>query len=142
VPPCIVLSLLFNLWNKDNIKQGHPDNVFKCSLDKVCQKDVSRSFKDVEVLLRYIIVIYRMRHQNPDKSNNFFKQNVFNEKLNITKIFFTWHLGKHNSHYSIYPLLVWMTASILGLKCSHTCCNVTLPMSMNAASIAIFNDIT
>jgi len=25
--------------------------------------------------------------KNPDKSNNFFKQNVFNEKLNIT-----WHL--------------------------------------------------
>ena len=23
-----------------------------------------------------------MRHQNPEKSNNFFKQNVFNEKLN------------------------------------------------------------
>ena len=27
------------------------------------------------------------------KSNNFFKQNVFNEKLNITKNPFTWHLG-------------------------------------------------
>jgi len=26
-----------------------------------------------------------MRHQNPDKSNNFFKQNVFNENLNIRK---------------------------------------------------------
>jgi len=35
----------------------------------------------------------RVRHQNPDKSNNFFKQNVFNEKLNITKNPFTWHLG-------------------------------------------------
>ena len=31
-------------------------------------------------------------HQNPDKLNNFFKQNVFNEKLNITKNPFTWHL--------------------------------------------------
>ena len=37
-------------------------------------------------------MIYRMRHQNPNKSNNFFKQNVFNEKLNITKSPFTWHL--------------------------------------------------
>jgi len=37
--------------------------------------------------------MYRMRHQNPDKSNNFFKQNIFNEKLNITKNLFTWHLG-------------------------------------------------
>jgi len=37
--------------------------------------------------------IYRVRHQNPDKSNNFFKQNVFNEKLNITKNLFIWHLG-------------------------------------------------
>ena len=47
---------------------------------------------------------YRMRHQNPDKSNNFFKQNVFNEKLNIINIQkikcykyikypFIWHLG-------------------------------------------------
>ena len=36
--------------------------------------------------------IYRVRHQNPDKSNNFFKQNVFNEKLNITKNSFTWYL--------------------------------------------------
>ena len=26
--------------------------------------------------------IYRVRDQNPDKSNNFFKQNVINEKLN------------------------------------------------------------
>ena len=34
-----------------------------------------------------------MRHQNPDKSNNFFKQNVFNEKLNITKNPFTLDLG-------------------------------------------------
>ena len=34
-----------------------------------------------------------MHHQNPDKSNNVFKQNVFNEKLNITKNPFTWHLG-------------------------------------------------
>ena len=33
-----------------------------------------------------------MRHQDPDKSNNFFKQNIFNEKLNITKNPFTWHL--------------------------------------------------
>ena len=32
------------------------------------------------------------RSQNPDKLNNFFKQNIFNEKLNITKNLFTWHL--------------------------------------------------
>jgi len=37
--------------------------------------------------------IQRVCHQNPDKSNNFFKQNVFNEKLNITKNAFTWYLG-------------------------------------------------
>jgi len=47
---------------------------------------------------------YRMRYQNPDKSNNFFKQNVIYEKLNIisiqkikyykyTKYPFIWHLG-------------------------------------------------
>jgi len=34
-----------------------------------------------------------MRQQNPDKSNNFFKQNIFNEKLNIRKNPFTWFLG-------------------------------------------------
>ena len=34
-----------------------------------------------------------MRHQNPNKSNNFFKQNIFNEKLNIIENSFTWHLG-------------------------------------------------
>jgi len=33
--------------------------------------------------------IHRVYHQNPDKSNNFFKQNGFNEKLNITKNSFT-----------------------------------------------------
>jgi len=32
--------------------------------------------------------IYRVC-QNPDKSNNIFKQNVFNKKLNITKNLFT-----------------------------------------------------
>jgi len=37
--------------------------------------------------------MYTVRRQNPDKSNNFFKQNVFNEKLNNTKNSFTWHLG-------------------------------------------------
>jgi len=36
--------------------------------------------------------MYRVRYQNPNKSNNFFKQNVFNEKLNIIKNPFTWHL--------------------------------------------------
>jgi len=41
----------------------------------------------------YAIKKYRVRHQNPDKSNNFFKQNVFNEKSNITKNPFTWQLG-------------------------------------------------
>jgi len=37
--------------------------------------------------------IYKVRHQNPDKSlkNNFSKENIFNEKLNITKNPFTWH---------------------------------------------------
>jgi len=29
---------------------------------------------------------YRMRHQNPDKSNNFFKQNIFNENLNVINV--------------------------------------------------------
>jgi len=54
--------------------------------------------------------MYKVHHQNPDKSNNFFKQNVFNEKLNIIKNPFTWHLRdncalsvEHN--YSIYPPL-------------------------------------
>jgi len=36
-----------------------------------------------------------MRHKNLDKPNNFFKQNVFNKKLNITKNPFTWHLGDY-----------------------------------------------
>jgi len=39
------------------------------------------------------ILTYRVRHQNLDKSNNIFKQNVFNEKLNITKNFFFMALG-------------------------------------------------
>jgi len=29
---------------------------------------------------------YKLRHQNPDKSNNFFKQNVIYEKLNVISI--------------------------------------------------------
>jgi len=37
--------------------------------------------------------LYRVRHQNPDKLNNFFEQNFMNEKLNIRKNPFTWHLG-------------------------------------------------
>ena len=44
--------------------------------------------------------MYKMRHQNPDKSNNFLKQNVFNEKLNIIKKPFTLGIPvEHN--YSI-----------------------------------------
>jgi len=50
-------------------------------------------------IMEYILTVihingmYKLRNQNPDKSNNFFTQNVFNEKLNITKNPFTWHLG-------------------------------------------------
>ena len=54
--------------------------------------------------------MYRMRHQNPDKSNNFFKQNVyFYENLNIIiQKILIWHLGGGipiEYNYSIYPLL-------------------------------------
>jgi len=49
--------------------------------------------KYIYVWMRYIYIyiyiytyIYRVRQ-------NFIKQNVFNEKLNITKNPFTWHLG-------------------------------------------------
>jgi len=46
------------------------------------------------------VCVYRMLHQNPDKSNNFLKQNVFNEKLNIIKKPFTLGIPvEHN--YSI-----------------------------------------
>jgi len=50
--------------------------------------------------------MYRMHHQNLDKSNNFFKQNVFNEKLNITKNPFTWHLGDPSRAqlFDIFPI--------------------------------------
>jgi len=78
-----------------------------------------------------------VRHQNPDKSNNFFKQNVFNEKLNITKNPFTWHLGDPCKAIIRYiPHYAWMMASILDLKRSQARCNVALSMPTNAASIA------
>jgi len=70
---------------------------------------------------------YRMRHQNPDKSNNFFKQNVFNENLNIRKNslqkilykkFSTWNLGdppiKHN--YSIYSSPISLNDGLYSLS--------------------------
>ena len=84
-----------------------------------------------------------MRYQNPNKSNNFFKQNIFNEKLNITKnlLYDTWGIPvKHN--YSIYPPLAWMMASILSLMRSHACYNVVLSMPTNTVSIAVLNDVT
>jgi len=37
----------------------------------------------VERLERRFRMIQDNRFENPDKSNNFFKRNVFNEKLNI-----------------------------------------------------------
>ena len=60
-----------------------------------------------------------MRHS--DKSNNFFKQNVFNEKLNITKNPFTWHLRDpcKAQLFDVFPINLNDSLYSLGLKCSH-----------------------
>jgi len=78
---------------------------------------------------------YRV-HQNPDKSNNFFKQ-IFNEELNITKNPFTWYLGIPGAQ-----LFDKSPNDDLSLKCSHARCNVALSMLTNTASIMVLNDIT
>jgi len=56
-------------------------------------KNLSKNCDSLISLAMYVHIYTLVRHQNPNKSNNFFKQNVFNEKLNITKNSFTWHLG-------------------------------------------------
>ena len=84
-----------------------------------------------------------MCHQNPDKSNNlnkmFFKQNVFNEKLNITKSLFTYHLGDPSRAqlFDIFPINLndgLYSRSEAFARCSAV-------MSTNAASITVLNDV-
>jgi len=43
---------------------------------------------EVAEVLRYTLYMWRMRHQNPDKSNNFSIQNFINEKIEYYKKFF------------------------------------------------------
>jgi len=86
-----------------------------------------------------------VRHQNSDKSNNFFKQNIFNKKLNITKNPFTWHLRDPciAQLFDISPIsLNDDISSILDLKRSYARYNVALSMQTNTASIAVLNDVT
>jgi len=67
-----------------------------------------------------------------DKSNNFFKQN---EKLNITKNLFRWHLGDSSrAQFNISPI------SYSWSEVLHA--NIALSILTNAASIAVLNDVT
>ena len=87
-----------------------------------------------------------MCHQNPDKSNNlnkmFFKQNVFNEKLNITKSLFTYHLGDPSRAqlFDIFPIN--LNDGLYSRSEAFARCNVALSMPTNAASITVLNDVT
>jgi len=54
-------------------------------------------------LLQEIILIYRVRHQNPDKSNNFSKQNFINEKIEYYKKFF--YISRSGSLQSIFNIV-------------------------------------
>ena len=52
-------------------------------------------------------MLYRVRHQNPDKPNNFFKEIVFNEKLNITKKSFYMVLGGFLVQlFDLFPIIL------------------------------------
>jgi len=42
----------------------------------------------VRVRVRVCVCVYRMHHKNPEKSNNFSKQNFINEKIEYYKKFF------------------------------------------------------
>ena len=75
--------------------------------------------------------------------NNFFKQNVFNEKLNITKNPFTWHLGDpcRAQLFDIFPISLndglYSRSEFLFARC-----NIALSMPTNAASlIVVLNNI-
>jgi len=71
----------------------------------------------------------------------FFKQNVFNEKLNITKSLFTYHLGDPSRAqlYDIFPIN--LNDGLYSRSEAFARCNVALSMSTNAASIAVLNDV-
>jgi len=99
---------------------------------------------------------YRMRHQNPDKSNNFFKQNVFNEKYykytNIisiqkikyykyTKYSFIWHLGDpYKAH--LFGIRISLKDDLFSESEVFAPCNVALSMPTNASSLAVLNYVT
>jgi len=86
--------------------------------------------------------LYRVRHQNPDKSNNFFKQNVFNEKLDITKNPFIWNLGDHNYRVQLFDISpISLNDGLYSRSEAFARCNVALSMPTNTASIAVLNDI-
>jgi len=87
-------------------------------------------------------LMHRVRHQNPDKSNNFSKRNFINERIKYYKKFF--YISRSRSLQSIiiqYSPSASITTSILDLKRSHAHCSV-MSISVNAASIAVLNDVT
>ena len=88
------------------------------------------------------ICICRVRHQNPEKSNNFCKQNIFNEKLNITKNPFTWHLGDpcRAQLFDVSPIS--LNDNLYSRSEAFTRCNVTLSMPTNATLITVLNNVT
>jgi len=59
-------------------------------LTRLCPPFISEKFERNSLVPKKIVdrVKYRVRHQNPDKSNNFSKQNFINEKIEYYKKFF------------------------------------------------------
>jgi len=83
--------------------------------------------------------IYRQRHQNPNKSNNFLKQNIFNEKLNITKNLFLWGDLCRVQLFDTSPINL-NDGLYCRLKRSKAFARM-LPMPTNATSKAVLNDV-
>jgi len=72
----------------------------------------------------------------------FFKQNVFNEKLNITKNPFTRYLGDSGRAQLFDVSPINLNDDLYSLKRLHARYNIALCMLTNAASIAVLNDVT
>ena len=66
----------------------------------------------------------------------FFKQNVFNEKLNITKNPFTWHL-REPCRVQLFDISSNLNDGFYSCQ-AFARCNAVLSMPTNVASIVVF----